>query len=178
MGKNLYNLTSSQKSIWLTEQYYKNTNINNVCGVFEASVPIDFSLLEKSIKLFVKNNESFRTRLTLENGIVKQYFSEHSDFQIDTVLINSNKERMQLEKKINSKKFDLLNSQLFNFTLFKYPNGTGGYIINSNHIIADSWTSGILVNEISEIYNNIKNNENFFKDNELTYSNWELYILA
>ena len=166
MGKNLYDLTSSQKSIWLTEQYHKNTNINNVCGVFETSVPIDFQILEKSIKLFVKNNESFRTRLILENGKIKQYFSEYSDFKINTVLINSKKERVELEKKINSKGFELLNSQLFNFTIFKYPNGNGGYIINSNHIISDSWTSGILVNEISKNYNNIKNNEINTKDSK------------
>ena len=28
MEKELYDLTAPQKSIWLTEQYYKNTNIN------------------------------------------------------------------------------------------------------------------------------------------------------
>ena len=27
-----YNLTTPQKSIYLIEQYYSNTNINNICG--------------------------------------------------------------------------------------------------------------------------------------------------
>ncbi len=32
MGKKFYNLTTPQKSIYFTEQYYNNTNINNICG--------------------------------------------------------------------------------------------------------------------------------------------------
>ena len=28
----MYELTAPQKSIWLTEQYYKDTSINNICG--------------------------------------------------------------------------------------------------------------------------------------------------
>ena len=172
MDKILYNLTSPQKAIWLTEQYYKNTNINNVCGVFEASTKLDFQILEKAIKQFVKNNESYRTRLTLENGEIKQYFSEFSDFPIETVLVNSEKERIELEEKENSKGFDLLNSRLFKFTLFKYPNGSGGYIINSSHIISDSWTSGLLVNEITKIYNTLKNLNNISKNDDLSYSNY------
>ena len=34
MKNEYYNLTAPQKSIWLTEQYYKSTNVNNVCGTF------------------------------------------------------------------------------------------------------------------------------------------------
>ena len=26
------NLTNAQKSIWVTEQYYKGSSINNICG--------------------------------------------------------------------------------------------------------------------------------------------------
>ena len=64
MQKSFKNLTSPQQSIWTTEQYYKNTNINNVSGVFVTTVPVNLSILEKAIKLFVKNNESFITLST------------------------------------------------------------------------------------------------------------------
>ena len=97
MEKELYDLTAPQKSIWLTEQYYKNTNINNVCGTFMSLVPLDFSGFEQAIKLFVKSNESFRIKLTFKNGNVKQYFDDYSDFNIKIVLfykqnINNKKE--------------------------------------------------------------------------------------
>ena len=40
-NKELFELTNPQKSIWLTEQYYPNSNINNVCGVMSIFQAID-----------------------------------------------------------------------------------------------------------------------------------------
>ena len=57
MGKKLYSLTRPQKSIWLTEQYYPNSNINNVCGVMSIFQAIDFDALKKAINLFVESND-------------------------------------------------------------------------------------------------------------------------
>jgi hypothetical protein len=34
MEKILYDLTNSQKSIWLTEKFFQNTNINNIVDKF------------------------------------------------------------------------------------------------------------------------------------------------
>ena len=51
MQKSFKNLTSPQQSIWTTEQYYKNTNINNVSGVFVTTVPVDLSVLEKIMRV-------------------------------------------------------------------------------------------------------------------------------
>ena len=172
MEKKLYDLTAPQKSIWLTEQFYKDTNINNVCGVCLSSIPLDYSLFEKAIKIFVQNNESFNIRLTLENGEIKQYFEEYLDFKIDTILVNSDEERVNLENKINSKGFKLLNSPLFKFTIFKYPDGHGGFILNESHLISDSWTTGIVGNEISKIYLNLKNGLKTEKEKELSYSSF------
>ena len=172
MEKELYDLTAPQKSIWLTEQYYKNTNINNVCGIFLSSVPLDFSILEKSLKLLVKINESYRIKLALVNGEVKQYFDKYTDFNIKTVEVVSDEERIALEKRENSKGFELLNSYLFKFTIFKYPDGHGGFIIKTSHMISDSWTNGITANEVSKIYTLLKENQNFEKDSDLSYSNY------
>ena len=36
------NLTNSQKSIWVTEQYYKESSINNICGTAIIDEQVDF----------------------------------------------------------------------------------------------------------------------------------------
>ena len=38
-------LTNSQKSIWVTEQYYKGSSINNICGSAIIKEQIDFKKL-------------------------------------------------------------------------------------------------------------------------------------
>ena len=45
------NLTNAQKSIWVTEQYYLGSSINNICGTAIIQEKVDFDKLEKSIKI-------------------------------------------------------------------------------------------------------------------------------
>ena len=93
MEKKYYELTAPQKSIWLTEQYYKNTNINNVCGTFYSDEILDFEILKKALNTFLQSNDSFRIKLHFTEDKVVQYFSdlENIDFKIiDIKLFNSN----------------------------------------------------------------------------------------
>ena len=48
---NKYNLTIPQKSILLMEQYYSNTNINNICGTASIKESVDFNNLEKAVNI-------------------------------------------------------------------------------------------------------------------------------
>ena len=48
------NLTNAQKSIWVTEQYYRGSSINNICGSSVIQEKVDFDKLEESIKLVYK----------------------------------------------------------------------------------------------------------------------------
>ena len=76
--ENLYNLTNPQKSIWLTEQYYKGSNINNICGSLTIKQPLDFEKFKQAIQLFVENNSSFRICLKMDNNEIKQYVKDFS----------------------------------------------------------------------------------------------------
>ena len=44
------NLTNSQKSIWVTEQYYKGSSINNICGTAIIDEQVDFEKLKNENK--------------------------------------------------------------------------------------------------------------------------------
>ena len=44
------NLTNAQKSIWVTEQYYMGSSINNICGTATIQEKVDFEKLKKSIE--------------------------------------------------------------------------------------------------------------------------------
>jgi len=56
MEKKLYNLTSPQYSIWLTEQFSKNTSLNNVGGYVFIHDKINFDCLKKAIEFYIKKN--------------------------------------------------------------------------------------------------------------------------
>lgn len=167
-----YELSAPQKSIWFMEQYYKNTNVNNVCGTFLSNEKLDFNLFSKAVNIFLKNNDSFKIKLKLINGEIKQYFSELNDINFKIVNIKNEEEQRNLEEKTASEVFDLLDSFLFKIILFRYPDNHGGFVINSHHIISDSWTNGLVANDIALIYDKLKKNETYTKDEKLSYKTY------
>lgn len=106
MNKKMYDLTAPQKSIWLTEQYYTNSNVNNVCGTAVVSGILDFDVLKKAIIYLLENNDIFRLHFTEENGVLKQYFGENYSYDdIELVELNSENEIHDLEQKLLSRVF-------------------------------------------------------------------------
>ena len=172
MEEKYYELTAPQKAIWLTEKYYENTNINNVCGTFYSTEKIDFDLLKKSLNIFLQNNDSFKIKLKEIDGEIKQYFSNLKNIEFKLIDIKNYKEQTKLEESINATVFNMLDSLLFNIVLFRYPDGHGGFVINSHHIISDSWTNGIVANDVALIYSKLKNNENYSKDETISYKTY------
>ena len=152
MSKSMYSLTNPQKSIWLTEQFYKGTSIENITGTVIVSQKVDFKALEKAINLFVKNNDSFRLKFTVKDGIVMQYVDTFTEFNIELISVETDKDVKCLERKMCDTPFNTLDNFLFDFKLFKFPNGNGGFIINAHHLISDAWTAGLVVNEIMGYY--------------------------
>ena len=104
MKKDVYELTNPQKSIWLTEEFYKGTAINNICGNLIIREKVDFEKFKKAINLFVKTNQSFRLKFFVENSIPKQYVSEFSEFEMEEFNVASDDEILILQKDMSLNK--------------------------------------------------------------------------
>ena len=153
------NLTNSQKSIWVTEQYYIGSSINNICGTAIIQEKVDFNKLEEAIRTVCKKHDNFWLELKLEDGNVKQVLSERKRIQIGTVNIASEKELEKEREKIVRTIFELENSELFNFYIFKFSNGKGAFMLNIHHLISDAWTLALICNEIIKTYSQLKQNK-------------------
>ena len=80
-------LTYSQKSIWVTEQYYKGSSVNSICGTAIINEKVDFEKLKESIQIVCKKHDNFWLEFKLNNGNVEQVLSEKKEIQIDTINI-------------------------------------------------------------------------------------------
>ena len=89
MERNMYNLTNPQKSIWLTEQFYKNTPMENITGCVTVLEKLNLKALQKAINLFVEKNDSFRLKFILKDDNVFQYLSSFSEFEIENILVKT-----------------------------------------------------------------------------------------
>ena len=95
MNKKLYPLTNPQKSIWFTEQFYSNSNINNIVGYLKINKNTDFKALEKAFNFFVMRNDSFKTKIELIDSSPNQFFD---DFIFENLEIIDLKDENQLSE--------------------------------------------------------------------------------
>jgi len=169
IDKFLYDLTSPQKTIWLTEQFYKGTSINNVCGNTIIHEKVDFEILKKSINMFLKKNDAMRIKIKLINSVPKQYIDdfEYEDIEIEDVV--DEKELVKYTNKIAMIPFEILESKLYKFYIFRFPDGSGAFHPRFHHIVSDAWTMSLMVNQIIENYRKLTNYEQIEDENEFSY---------
>ena len=151
--ENLYELTNPQKSIWLTEQYYKGTSVNNICGTAKLNFKINFDILVKAINLVIKNNDCFRIKLITTNGMVKQCISNYKFVDVKIVDIANESEILSIQNSLINSIFDIDKNNLYKFKIYRLPDGKGGFVLNIHHILADSWSLGLICKEIIKAYN-------------------------
>ena len=161
MDKKMFKLTSPQRNIWNMESFYSGTNISNICGSGIIKEVVDIDILKKAINILVKENDSFRIRLCLKNGIPFQYFADYEDFDIEVAEVNFFSEFEAVEHEFAMKSFNLLDSSLANFKLVKFSNGNVAAILKFHHIISDSWSAGISIQEIVKIYHCLINGDSY-----------------
>lgn len=156
---NLYELTNPQKSIWLTEQFYKGTAVNNVCGTVLINDTVCFDKLIEAINIFIRDNDSLRIHVKLDNeGNIKQYFTDFTPLNFSIRTLSSDEDLSDLEKQMSNIPFNIFDNDLYNLQLFKL-NNRGGFVLNTHHLIADACTAGIIASKIMNIYSSLLKKE-------------------
>ena len=154
----------------LTEQFHQNTCVSNIAGTLIINDKVDVDILEKAINIFIKKNDSLRINLFGSGRAIKQFIKDYSYIKVKKVILSDNYSLNDLEKDIISKHFTLLNSDLYQFVIFKNQDGTGGFIGKLHHIISDAWTMSILIDQIVSFYSSLLKNESInIDDNQYSY---------
>ena len=150
--KNLLELSSQQKNIWNSEMFYSKTNINNIGGYLLINEPVSLDLLEKAANIYIKTNEALRLHFDLKNGEPIQYITNFTPFKLKKVSVKNIDEIQKLTTELVSKPFEVINSNLYNFTLFEMPDGKGGIVPVFHHLISDAWSCGLFITRFINIY--------------------------
>lgn len=152
MEKEKFELTNSQKSIWLTQQFYENSTINNIAGDLRLDVSCDFQKLEQALNMVIKNNDAYRLRMTITNEGVKQYIEEYKYEQIPVVEVKDVHELEKVEEEFVKEPFSVIEKNLYNIKLAKLPDNKGVILLNLHHLVSDAWTMILFLNEVYKYY--------------------------
>lgn len=152
-------LTNAQNSIWITEQYYKGSSVNNICGTAFIHDKVDFEKLKKSIEIVCNKHDNFWLIFCINDGEVLQELSKRDKVNIGVIDVSTKEQLEEKRNEIVRTKFQLENSKLFKFYIFKFPDGKAAFMLNIHHLISDAWTLALICNEIVKTYSALIHDE-------------------
>ncbi len=148
-AREYYESSSSQKRMYMLQQFDKESVAYNMPAVFELEGEIDKVRIEESFKKLVVRHEALRTCFeTIEEEIVQKV---EDSYQFKLVYRKDNEEiETIIEKFIRT--FELEKASLFRVELVE-SRGKNYLLIDMHHIISDGISMSILIKEFTEIFN-------------------------
>ena len=160
MEQKKYPITNAQKNIYLIENYYKGTPVNNVCGTCLFHSVLNFNLLRQALYMMIQNNDSFKMHLDVKHGEVFQYLDNSTPYNIEIVDVADMSDVDSIENDLQKKVYNVFSKEnTFDIKIFKFPNNQGGYVIQIHHLFSDSWTLGLVAHKVAEYYNLLLNEQ-------------------
>ncbi|ACL75339.1 non-ribosomal peptide synthetase [Ruminiclostridium cellulolyticum] len=150
-------LTQEQTQLWFLVQSDIDGQVAyNENSIIKLRGDLNFDIMYDAFKQVIKRHEALRTTIEVEgnNQII------HPDISLDMPLIDfSNLNSIDRYEKIGEwlieegkKPFDLTKGPLFRINILKEGQQEHTLFFAIHHIIADGWSTGILVNELGELY--------------------------
>ena len=159
-----FEITHPQKRIWYNEILFPNTSMHNIVSKIHIGSNLDIHLLERAINLIIKKNDSLRLKFCEEEGKLYQYVEEYKFISIpllDFTIYNDNAEKKLEEFCMNEAMKTLYrqNELLFKFFIYKINDEKMGICFFIHHLILDGMSCNILLKQLSNIYQQLCNNE-------------------
>lgn len=154
---NKYPLAFPQLALWSVEQFFKGTSVNVITGYIKVKEQLDLALFEEAVQTVIANTDIFGVHISYQDDELTQTFNKMERKKLTIVNFKNEDEFTTFLNTVATTSFDIFNDDLFEFTLFKFPDGTGGVIGRFHHIICDAWSMSLVITKIMSIYENLKN---------------------
>lgn len=152
-------LSYAQQRLWFLNQLEPDNPFYNESVAVRLSGPLNVALLEKSINILVARHEGLRTIFPVEDGSPIQKIAASRQCDLPIIDLAHLPTAAAQQAKIQQlaigyarQAFDLAQGPLFHPILFQMGHNEHVFLILMHHIIADGWSIGIFVRELSMIY--------------------------
>ncbi len=176
---NDYHLTPGQYSIWVYSQFKEASIAYNLTGAYRIKGELNLATLKFAIRKLYEKYAILRTNIYEKEGTPVMRVKEIPLIDISEIIQlrkTNNEGWAELLEGHHHRAIDLVKDWLCTFELLEIEECQEFYLSYSiHHIIADGWSSGVLITEILKTYNELK--ENTFEEVSLgiqffDYSDW------
>ncbi|NJR39397.1 MAG: amino acid adenylation domain-containing protein [Leptolyngbyaceae cyanobacterium CSU_1_4] len=154
----VFPLSFAQQRLWFLYQLTPNNSFYNIPAAIRLIGTIDQSALERSFDEIVHRHAALRTTFTTLEGQPVQVVSSNVEVGVSVVNLRtvaiSDRERIsqQLATAEARHPFNLETDPLLRVTLLKFTETEAVLLLTLHHIVADGWSLGILIRELSFFY--------------------------
>ena len=151
-------LSFAQQRLWVLDQIEPNNPLYNIPRAFRLTGILDVAALETALNGIVERHEILRTTYEAEKGQPFQVIAAEQRLPLSVVDLSglSNPEREKEAQRIvqeqASKPFDLAKDPITRNVLLKMSGEDHVLIMLTHHIASDGWSSGILMRELTALY--------------------------
>jgi tyrocidine synthetase III len=154
-----YELSSSQRRLWVLSQFEEANAAYNIPAVYELQGALDVKALQDAFTALMERHEILRTSFSsVQEGEVRQVVHSISDvaFKVEYIDVReSNMDEANLNATIQQefvRPFDLAEVPLLRAVIYQVDDDKWLLTYVMHHIISDGWSMGILIQELLVLY--------------------------
>ncbi len=153
-----YPLSFSQQQMWIVDQMLPGNPAYNVPFGYRIKGNLDVKTLEDGFNEIIKRHEILRTTFIVKDNKPVQVIHPEFGIKVNVVgldILSPNESEIRVHKLASEevlKSFNLSRLPLIRATLFKLEELEHILIINLHHIVVDGWSVGLILKELSELY--------------------------
>ncbi len=151
-------LSFAQERLWFVDQFEPGSVAYNLTAGLRLEGDLNIAALESAFNEIVRRHESLRTSFASVDGKPVQVIVPSHDFIVNKLSVSELPEEereaaaRQLSLEEFRKPFDLAQAPLLRVSLIEIAEREHIMLLAIHHIVSDGWSLGVLVREVSELY--------------------------
>ena len=157
-----YELTHPQKRIWYIDKINLGKALHNIGGSLNISGGINVEIMKKALNLIIETNDGMRLQFTEVNNQGMQYVVPYEEQEIGFFDFSKNADPeadyRNWVQDVFKQSFDLIDSPMFYFAIYKISEARFGILLKIHHLIADGWSIALIQKQACEFYTQLFRN--------------------
>jgi acyl transferase domain-containing protein len=145
-------LSFEQEHLWFQDQLEPGGLAYNLSFGVKLKGALKLDLVKKALRAIVRRHETLRTSFVAIDGHPRQIVSQSDEVELIVAEVPSAASVRRLISRCMQRPFDLTRGPLFRAVVLRLDPAEHVLLVDLHHIVADNWTTAILVREFIALY--------------------------